>query len=156
MKTTLPFIIAGVLLVIAIVMAALVKPFVNNFEKYGKKPFFTGLAIAVCASLAGTLIIFIFKDQPFTIYWVLTVTLLTFGVIQLLLTHTRFFLNYDISRYRTLAGEFFFTAAVALLSVFLLMAIILFVLKYTGFLFFTGTVSLYFFFYTDSFFDYLL
>ena len=136
MKTPLLLIFIGVLLVCAIGLLALVKVLVINFDQHGKKPYFAAAIFALLNALIGLLIAYLWRDQPFQMYWILAGIFILVGIVCTIFTHKRFFFVDQLNGKKNRPGEFAYVAAIMLMSALLFTVMEALLLKSPEFLFY--------------------
>ncbi len=130
----------GSLLAGSVLLFTIVKQFATGFAGSGKRPIVYGSFSAIIASLSAYAFTFV-SSNLYTVFWLLALMFLLFGLMHLYLNHKRYFSSTDNSN-KVFIGELFFALSVILFTV-LIFSSLQYFLKQNGrqFLFYPMMMS---------------
>ena len=134
----------GVFLASSVTLAMVVKQFSAGFAASGKKPFVYG-AVSSAAASGVAYISTLISDHMFTVFWILAIVYLLFGIIHYILVHNKYFAT-EQQKGKIILGEIMFGFSLIFFSIVIFSSLQYFVTKEKDFLFYPVLMSTIFFF----------
>ncbi len=106
----------GSLLACSIILLNIVKQFAEGFAGSGKKPVIYGTFSSVIASVAAYGCTFV-SEHIFIVFWLLSALFLLFGIIHMVMIHSKYFSSYQQDSKKVLIGEIIFAISVVFFTI---------------------------------------
>ncbi len=130
----------GSLLACSIILLNIVKQFAEGFAGSGKKPVIYGTFSSVVASVAAYGCTYA-SDHLFIVFWLLSALFLLFGIIHMVMIHTRYFSSYQQDSTKVLIGEILFAISVVFFTIVVFSSLQYFLKEKKDFLFYPMMMS---------------
>lgn len=128
----------------SVALIFLVKNYADSFASKSKKPILWG-GLSSAAISGGAYLTTYITDRLFTIYWILSIIFLFFGIIHVVFFHKRYFYSNKNNRNKVLIGEILFGMSLILFTI-VVFSTLQYFLRDKNFMFFPMLISTLWFF----------